>query len=88
MIYGISADAEGNFFLAGKTSGSIDSAVDNAGEHDHAVMKIDTEGDLLWTWQVCVVVATAAAAAAASTAWLFCCFRTLLPSISCSASDK
>ncbi|CAN0468451.1 unnamed protein product, partial [Scytosiphon promiscuus] len=47
-----SADADGNFFLAGYTSGSIDGLVDNEGEHDLAAMKIDANGELVWTWQV------------------------------------
>ncbi|CAM9819697.1 unnamed protein product [Scytosiphon promiscuus] len=51
VTYAASADADGNFFLAGLTSGSIDGLVDNEGEHDLAAMKIDVNGELLWTWQ-------------------------------------
>lgn len=51
-VYGVSADAEGSFFLAGKTSGSLDGTTLNAGENDMAAGKLDSDGAVLWYWQV------------------------------------
>ncbi|CAM9980650.1 unnamed protein product [Ectocarpus sp. 12 AP-2014] len=50
-VYGVSADAEGSFFLAGKTTGSLDGITLNAGGEDMAVGKLDSDGVLLWSWQ-------------------------------------
>lgn len=46
------ADADGSFFLAGSTSGSFDGVSMNVGEYDLVVAKIDSDGSLLWSWQV------------------------------------
>ena len=52
MTYGVSAGADGSFFLAGATGGSLDGAV-NAGGFDFAVAKISgVDGSVLWSWQV------------------------------------
>ncbi|CAN0059164.1 unnamed protein product [Ectocarpus sp. 4 AP-2014] len=50
-VYGVSADAEGSFFLAGKTTGSLDGITLNEGGEDMAVGKLDSDGVLLWSWQ-------------------------------------
>ncbi|CAN0083938.1 unnamed protein product [Ectocarpus fasciculatus] len=52
IVYGVSADAEGSFFIAGKTTGSLDSTTLNAGGEDMAAGKLDGDGVLLWSWQV------------------------------------
>ncbi len=53
LAYGVSAGADGSFFLAGLTTGSIDDETVNAGGYDFAAMKISGEdGSVLWSWQV------------------------------------
>eukprot|EP00752_Nemacystus_decipiens_P003778 g3478.t1 len=48
----VTVDADGNFYLAGVTAGSLDGATVNAGGYDFAVIKISSvDGSVLWTWQ-------------------------------------
>lgn len=49
---GVSADADGSFFLAGSTEGSFNGQKENDGFSDMVVAKIDSDGVLLWSWQV------------------------------------
>lgn len=49
-VQSVAVAPDGSFFLAGETTG--DWASINEGEADFAVAKLDSDGALLWTWQV------------------------------------
>ncbi len=52
-VFAISADADGSFFLAGSTTGSIDGETVNVGGEDFVVAKMSgTDGSVEWFWQV------------------------------------
>lgn len=68
---GVSADADGSFFMAGHTDGSFDGETANVGGEDMVVAKIDGDGSLLWSWQARGFVAK-----------LVCCSRYYLRGIS------
>lgn len=47
------ADEDGNFFLAGRTSSSVDGEAVNVGGLDFAVIKLSSvDGSVVWSWQV------------------------------------
>jgi len=51
--YGVSADAEGSFFIAGITDDSLDGETETVGGYDFAVAKLSgVDGSVLWSWQV------------------------------------
>lgn len=53
IAYGVSADADGSFFVAGLTEGSVDDEFANAGGSDFTVAKVSgVDGSVLWYWQV------------------------------------
>lgn len=50
--YAVAADADGNFFVGGCTSGSVGGFV-SAGGFDLVVAKVSgVDGSVLWYWQV------------------------------------
>lgn len=56
IAYGVTPDADGNFFIGGCTSGSLDGFV-SAGEDDFVVAKVSgVDGSVLWSWQVGVLL--------------------------------
>lgn len=50
FAYAAAAASDGGVFLAGSTSGNWSTTV--AGGSDFAVAKIDSDGTLVWAWQV------------------------------------
>lgn len=47
---GAAAAPDGGFVLAGYTDGNL--SISSSGQSDFAVVKIDSDANLLWTWQV------------------------------------
>lgn len=58
IAYGVSADADGDFFIGGCTTAALNDGFVNAGGNDFAVAKVSgVNGSVLWSWQVGVLMA-------------------------------